>query len=104
MARKRTGIGKFLIPALVFLLLCGIVTGEFPELLSLTDNTTNDFTISRTKAPVTPVLPDASKHVRVGGTDFSTPVPDVFFSRLNTLETAALVPSDLFILHSVLRR
>jgi hypothetical protein len=103
MARRRTGIGEFLLLTLVFVLVCGIVSSEFPELLSLTDNTANDFTISRTKSPVTPVLPDASKYVRVGRADFSAPAPNLVFSRRGTLEAAALVPSDLFILHSVFR-
>jgi hypothetical protein len=103
MARKRTGIGKFLLLTLVFVLVCGIVSSEFPELLSLTDNATNDFTISRTKSPVLPVVPGATRPVRVGGADFSAPAPNLVFSRRDTLEAAALVPSDLFILHSVFR-
>jgi len=49
MERKQTGIGKVIAQALILLLLCGIVGGEFPELLSLTDNASNDFTVSKKK-------------------------------------------------------
>ena len=36
---------------MVGLLLCGLVTAELPELLSLTDNTANDFTLRKASTP-----------------------------------------------------
>jgi hypothetical protein len=39
MVSKRIGLGKTVASVLVCLLLCGVVAAEFPEFLSLTDNT-----------------------------------------------------------------
>jgi hypothetical protein len=102
-ARARTNIGKILGPALVFLLLCGIVGGEFPELLTLTDNTANDFTFGRTKTVVLRVSLDASRHARIADVVSNTPAPGSPFWHLLPSEKATMVPSELSILHSVLR-
>jgi hypothetical protein len=103
MARGRTNIGKILVPALVFLLLCGIVGAEFPELLSLTDNTANDFTLRSTNSVVSPIRLDTSSHLRATDIESNTPAPGLLFSRLRSFEKAALVPSAAFILHPALR-
>jgi hypothetical protein len=50
---------------IVFLLLCGIVGGEIPELLALTDNTTNDFTILKMNSVISPRLRNTSGRIRV---------------------------------------
>jgi hypothetical protein len=42
---------KILVPTIVGLLLCGLVASELPEILSLTDNTANDFTIRKASTP-----------------------------------------------------
>ena len=103
MAFNRTHIRKVLIPALVFLVLSGIVVAEFPELLTLTENTTNDFTVRKTTTTVLLVFLDTSKYVRMAGLD-SASAPGLLFSRLSPFEKAVLVPSRLFLLHSDLRR
>jgi hypothetical protein len=103
MTRKRATIGGILITVLVLLLLCGIVAGEFPELLTLTDNTSNDFTIRSTNSVDSRVLRDVQKHDQTAEIHHNTPAPHLFFSRLSPFEEAASVPRDLFIRHSVLR-
>jgi hypothetical protein len=92
--------GRIVLVALVGLLLCGIVASEFPELLSLTDNAANDFTIRA--SPLVLRVPSV-KDVRKAAMDFNNPALDPLFSRLGTFEKAALVHSDLFVLYSVLR-
>jgi hypothetical protein len=49
--RKRSNSGKILIAAVVGLLMVAVVAVEFPELITLTDNVTNDFTIHKTTTP-----------------------------------------------------
>jgi len=102
MVSKRISIGKILARALLCLLLCGIVAGEFPELLSLTDNATNDFTVRGARSVVPTVRLNTSKHVRIADRD-SVPASNLLFSRLSPFEKAELIPSDVFILHSILR-
>jgi hypothetical protein len=102
MASKRISIGKILARALLCLLLCAIVAGELPELLSLTDNATNDFTVSGARPVVPPVRLNASKHVRIADKD-SAPAPNLLFSRQSPFKKAELVPSDVLILYSILR-
>ncbi len=103
MLRGRTNIDGILASALVFLLLCGIVAAEFPELLSLTDDTANDFTARRADSVVSPTLVHASRHVRKADIDSYTYAPELFFSRVSPFDKAESVPSGAFILHSVLR-
>jgi len=103
MARERIKIGKICTTALVFLLLCGIVAGEFPELLSLTDKTCNDFTIRGTNSAVSRVLRDVRRDVQTAETHHNAPAPHLLFSHLSPFENAVLFPKDLSIRHSVLR-
>ena len=100
---ERTKIRKLLVWSLFSILLCGIVASEFPELLSLTDNTANDFTIGRTNTEGLHALPDARGPVRIAEVNSSIPADALIHSRLIPFEKAAPVPSELFILHSVLR-
>jgi hypothetical protein len=90
------------VAALATLLLCVVLSSELPEFLSLTDNTANDFTMSSVKPLVSPVLHEATDIPKTAN-DFRIPAFDSLFSRLSTSEKAALVPSLLFILYSVLR-
>ena len=99
---KRNSIGKILARALLGLVLCGIVAGEFPELLTLTDKASNDFTVRSARSVVPPVRMNATKHVGTPDED-SAPAPKLLFSRLSPFEKAELVPSDVFILYSILR-
>jgi hypothetical protein len=103
MAYRRTPVGKILVPALAFLLLCGIVVAEFPELLSLTDNTANDFTVRKTDALAVPVHLHISGHIRIPDIVSKTLVLDFLFSRLSPFEKAAFAPSKPFILLCDLR-
>src|SRR5580700_7280341 len=103
MSSERIKIGKILLSALLFLLLCGIVGAEFPELLSLTDNTANDFTVCKAKTAVSQSLPDASRRVRITDVDSNVLTPSSILLRLSRLEKTPLFSSELSILHSVLR-
>ena len=103
MSFGRTNIGKVLLRALVLLLLCGIVVGEFPEVLSLTDNATNDFAVRRINSGTSPTLVHATRHVRKADVDSYSCAPELLFSRVSSFDKAELVPSGAFILHSVLR-
>jgi hypothetical protein len=103
MERKQISIGKILAPAVLCLLLCGIVAGEFPELLSLADNTANDFTVRSAHSVVPPpVRLSASKNIRIANKD-SAPATNLLFSPLSPFEKAQLI-LEVFVLHSVLRR
>lgn len=65
MVRKTASVGKVFGQVIVFLLLRGIAAGEMPELLTLTDNTANDFTIrAATKSVISTLLRNVSRRVR----------------------------------------
>jgi hypothetical protein len=100
---RRINIAQLLVRALVLLLLCGIVAGEFPELVSLTDNAANDFTVRRTDSVGSPALLSAKRHVRITEMVSNTHSPQLPFSQVSPFEKAAFVPSDAFLLHSILR-
>jgi hypothetical protein len=97
----RTTIRKILFTSLVALLLCGIVASEFPELLNITDNTSNDFTLRKTNTEGLRALAD--RPFRFPDTNYTGPTPTSLHSRLSVFEKAAPLPSELFTLHSVLR-
>jgi hypothetical protein len=103
MTRRRTRIGGIVAQVIVCLLLCGIVGGEFPELLSLTDRTLNDFTVRKTNSKVSSLPRDASRHDRVSHVTPNIAARDNAFSRLSPFERAKLVPSGVFSLYSILR-
>jgi hypothetical protein len=101
-ARGRAKFGKILVTVLVFVLLCGIVVGEFPELLSLTDNASNDFTMTRTKSAALPVLMHAG-HLPAADINCNILAATLLFSHLKPFAEAASIPSERSILRSVLR-
>jgi hypothetical protein len=103
MASTRTKIGKILFTVLVSLLLIGIVSSKFPELLSLTDNTANDFAVLKANIVVLRILPAAGGPFRIADIDSSHPGSTLHSSALITFEKAAPHSSELFILYSVLR-
>jgi hypothetical protein len=103
MASCCTPIRHILIPALVFLVLSGVVGAEFPELLRLTEDTTNDYTVRKPTTLVLPVLLDTKKPVGMAEVG-SAATFTLRFSRPSSLDNAALVPSKRFLLHSDLRR
>ena len=103
MASKRTHLRKILAPVLFVLLVCVIVLVQFPELISLNEDTTNDFIIRKVNTADSLVVPDACRHQSITDIVAESPALESLFSRLSQFETTVLVPSDLSILHSVLR-
>ncbi len=103
MAGRRTRIGNLIVLAVVVLLLCVIVTMELPELLTLTDDTTNDFTIRKTITVDSLVLSLSGSHQQTAGVDLNIPAPEFFSLIFSPVEKAASPPSRLFILHLELR-
>jgi hypothetical protein len=102
-ASKRTHLRKILAPVLFVLLVCVIVLVQFPELISLNEDTTNDFIIRKVNTADSLVVPDACRHQSITDIVAESPALESLFSRLSQFETTVLVPSDLSILHSVLR-
>ena len=102
MFRRRPIAFGILLSALVGVLFWGLITAELPELLSLTDNTSNDFSICRANSSSFLDLRD-TKIFRIVAVGFKNSEPHGFVSHLITFEKAVLVPSDLLILYSVLR-
>jgi hypothetical protein len=102
-ASKRTQIGKIFTPGLFVLLLCVIVLVQFPELISLNEDTTNDFIIRKANIADSLAVPDACRHQRITDIVAESPALASLFLRLSQFETVALVPTQLSILHSVLR-
>ncbi len=103
MAHRKTRIGRILVTAVAVLLLCGIVAAELPELLSLTDDTTNDFSLRNTNTLVSPVRLNAHRPVAMVDPDANPAGAHFFLLRVNPFDPAALTPSELFLLYSVLR-
>ena len=103
MASKRTYLRKILAPGLFVLLVCVIVLVQFPELISLNEDTTNDFIIRKVNTADSLVVPDACRHQSITDIVAESPALESLFSRLSQFESAALVPTELSILHSVLR-
>lgn len=104
MARARMKIVGVLVPALFLLLMCGIVAAEFPELLSLTDNTANDFTICKVKTLQSHDVPDASRAARtidINSTRAAYGLLD--HSSLRPSEQGSSLTLEAVILHPVLR-
>jgi hypothetical protein len=81
---------------------CVIVFGEFPELLSLTDNTSNDFAMR--KAPSAEGIHVLSVAKQGAVQVFARAVEYSAEHRESTLEDPSPTSSALFIINSVLRR
>ena len=103
MSKHRSIFSRVVFCLLVCVLLCGIVSSELPELLSLADNTSNDFTFrkgggqectSTLSAAVHKSVPLDTKNSECGPCTNCAP----------TLMATETVSYDLFVLHSVLRR
>jgi hypothetical protein len=95
-------LGRLLFSFAVCLLLCGIVFAEIPELLSLTDNVSNDFTIRKTgRRGCTTTLGVIHKSAPRDMKNFECgPRPHCGL----TFVGAETNPSELLDLHPVLRR
>jgi hypothetical protein len=103
MLTHRCILGRLLLSLAVCFLLCGIASAEIPELLSLVDNTSNDFTISKavrqectsTLSEGTPnSVPLDTQNLECGARPHCGP----------TVVSAETIFSDLFVLHSDFRR
>jgi hypothetical protein len=103
MRAHRSILDKVLFSSAVCLLLCAIVSAEIPELVALTDNTSNDFTMRKASGrEVTPTLSAATHR--------SVPL-DAEASEHNRCACdapiftgAAATSPDLFLLDCVFRR
>jgi len=93
--------GRLLFCSVVCLLLCGIVSAELPELLSLTDNTSNDFTTRKAGSQECKSILSATIHKSIPLDSFEcgadTHCAVIFLATETTF-------SDLLAPHSVLRR
>ena len=103
MSSARMKIGTLLALAVVSLLLCGIVAAELPELLSLTDNAANDFTVRNPSTLVKGGLSHANQPARLAETNSNTPGSTRVFSRVRLAEMAASPFTATLALHPVLR-
>ncbi len=99
---SRTRVARTLGIVLVSVLLCAIVASEMPELLSLTDNVANDYTLRRADSSVSPVL-DSTRKIQNPTLEFNPFTQDFFLGRVGSPEKTELALS-LFILYSELRR
>lgn len=88
--------------ALVSLLLCAIYASELPELLSLTDNTANDYVLRRADSLVLPVLCRAID-VRKSAVRFNISTQDSFLDPLVSPQKTESAPLRLFVLYNDLR-
>src|SRR5215470_309078 len=102
MRARRSSSASVLVSLVSCLVLCSMVFAETPELLSLTDNTSNDFSVSKYHSPEgvrllsTPVL--SVMKLSLGGVWHDS--SELLAAEDNSSPTY----SELFILHSVLRR
>ena len=104
MMRKGASVGRIVAQSIVFLLLCGIVGGEIPELLALTDNTANDFTVCKTNSVISPLRRDTSRYIiRVADAGPNIAAHGMLFQRLGPFEQVVVVSSARLILDTVLR-
>jgi hypothetical protein len=103
MSRVPLELGRLLIPTLLCLLLCGILSAELPELLSLTDNTANDFTVHNSNNLVSRANSHPRRPVRIADINSSTSASVPPFSCLRPVEIAAWLGNGLPIIHPVLR-
>jgi hypothetical protein len=100
-ARHSTFI-PVLLSCLACLLSCVIIFGELPELLSLTDNTSNDFAMRRAASaegvPVSSVAKQSAVQIFARAEEYPAEL------RESTVEDTSPTRSALFIINSVLRR
>ena len=101
MSRRNIAVKTF-VTAIVGLLLCGIVAAELPELLSLADNTSNDFTVCKVSLSLLPTAKSV-QNVQKAAIDLKDSSHNSLFLHLAPFVGAELIPALLFILHSILR-
>ena len=101
MFRGSTSV-KLLVAVAAGVFLLGIVATEFPELLTLSDNTSNDYAMSKAgSAEIASMLSTANHRpmpLNMKDSEYGTDI-----RRAPALEDPKPASSDLFFLHSVLR-
>ena len=98
------GLGKLFISAIVFFLLSGIVATELPELLTLTDNASNDFTLCRASSVEGVRVFSAAKQGAIRFAVRAVVAHGAVELATVAVKGASPTRSGLFILQSVLRR
>jgi hypothetical protein len=103
MTSHRSILGRLAFATIACTLICTIVSAEMPELLTLTDNTSNDYAVR--KANVLGSIRALSSAKQAGACcSISVPLHSLLESWTVAFQDASQTPSGLFILHSVLRR
>lgn len=103
MLRPRSTAAMLLVSIIVSVLLCGIVAAELPELLTLTDNTSNDFTIHKSGLAERAPKLSVANHlpIRLHGQDSESGARVCW---ADAFGDAGPPSAELFVLNSVLRR
>jgi hypothetical protein len=101
MSRRKSKVGRFLFYALACVLICAAFASELPEQLTLTNDTSNDYSLR----PSTSLKSIQTLNSLRQDSSFVTTAPQHTSWRtlLSVPERATLQAESLFILHSVLR-
>ncbi len=103
MLSYRSTANRLLLSALACLLLCTIISAEIPELLSLIDVTSDDFTLRKAERAenLHSLTVAAHKSVATSRPEFQE---SACACSVESRVIAEVIASDLFIVHSALRR
>ncbi len=99
---QRPNRSKLFLCLVVSPLLCGIALVEFPQLITLTADTTTDFTISAASSGV-PSAPRSQQAASVVSVEFTAPLSAIHVSPYWRVDGFKPPSSDLLVLHSVLQ-
>jgi len=102
MARPRSRIARCLLYALVCVLMCAAFASELPEQLTLTSDTSNDYTLQSSASLKSIQLVSALRQ-DIGSSLIVAPPFPSWHSIPTVLEGGFVQAQSLFILHSVLR-
>ena len=102
MSSRRHAKSRLLVSLVASLLILGVVAAELPELLSLVDDTSNDFVVRKATRGDAPYL-TASSHSALRF-EIKPLTCDARDECTVGFVLAQAAPSGLFLLHSVLRR
>jgi hypothetical protein len=100
MASRRSLPSGILFCTVIAVLLCSLFATEIPELLSLTDSTSNDFTVAAARVSFTHTSTQAGTS---SAFDLKHCAPDVGLLHSLAHESTTPISADLQYLHSVLR-
>lgn len=103
MFRRGSTSAKLLVAVAASVFLLGIVATELPELLTLSDNTSNDFAMRKAGSAECASMLSTANHrpmsLNMKDSEYGTDIRCA-----PALEDPKPAPVDLFFLHSVLRR